>query len=42
MAFIDRPSVAYRTRHQVHYDQARETVPPGSVQRIDLHGDRYQ
>ena len=42
MAFVDRPTVAYRTRHQVHYDQARETVPPGSVLRTDLHGDRYQ
>jgi hypothetical protein len=42
MAFVDRPTVAYRTRHQVHYDQAREAVPHGAVLRIDLHGDRYQ
>ena len=42
MAFVDRPTVAYRTRHQVHYDQARETVPPGAVQRVDLHGDHYK
>jgi hypothetical protein len=42
MAFVDRPTVAYRTRHQVHYDQAREAFPPGAVQRQDLHGDRYQ
>jgi glycosyltransferase involved in cell wall biosynthesis len=41
MAFVDRPTVAYRTRHQVHYDQARETVPAGSILRTDLHGDRY-
>ena len=42
MAFVDRPTVAYRTRHQVHYEQAREAVPPGTVSRTDLHGDRYQ
>jgi hypothetical protein len=41
MAFVDRASVAYRTRHQVHYDQAREAYPPGAVIRVDLHGDRY-
>jgi hypothetical protein len=41
MAFVDRPTVAYRTRHQVHYGQARESHPPGSVLRTDLHGDRY-
>jgi hypothetical protein len=42
MAFVDRPTVAYRTRHQIHYGQASETFPPGSVHRTDLHGDRYQ
>ncbi len=42
MAFVDRPTVAYRTRHQVHYEQAREAVPPGAVSRSDLHGERYQ
>jgi glycosyltransferase involved in cell wall biosynthesis len=42
MAFVDRPTVAYRTRHQVHYDQAREDGPPGVVHRVDLHGERYQ
>jgi glycosyltransferase involved in cell wall biosynthesis len=42
MAFVDRPTVAYRTRHQVHYDLAGEAVPPGAIQRRDLHGDRYQ
>jgi hypothetical protein len=42
MAFVDRPTVAYRTRHQVHYDQAREVVPTGAILRVDLHGDRYQ
>jgi hypothetical protein len=39
---VDRPTVAYRTRHQVHYDQAREAGPPGAVLRVDLHGERYQ
>lgn len=42
MAFVDRPTVAYRTRHQVHYEQAREAPPPGAVLRTDLHGERYQ
>jgi hypothetical protein len=42
MAFVDRASVAYRTRHQVHYDQASEAFPPGSIVRTDLHGERYQ
>ncbi len=41
MAFVDRASVAYRTRHQVHYGQAQEPHPPGAVRRTDLHGDRY-
>jgi hypothetical protein len=42
MAFVDRPTVAYRTRHKVHYEQAREAIPPGAVLRSDLHGERYQ
>jgi glycosyltransferase involved in cell wall biosynthesis len=42
MAFVDRATVAYRTRHQVHYSQAREAHPSGAVFRTDLHGDRYQ
>jgi len=42
MGFVDRPTVAYRTRHQVHYDQAREPSPRGTVLRTDLHGDHYQ
>lgn len=41
LAFVDRPSVAYRTRHAVHYQQAREAPPPGTVVRTDLHGDHY-
>ena len=42
MAFMDRPTVAYRTRHQVHYDQAREPAPPNAIRRADVHGERYQ
>ena len=42
MAFVDRPSVAYRTRHQVHYQQANESFPANAIVRTDLHGDRYQ
>ena len=42
MAFMDRPTVAYRTRHVVHYEQARESAPPGSIRRTDVHGERYQ
>jgi hypothetical protein len=30
MAFVDRPTVAYRTRHQIHYDQAREAGGSGA------------
>jgi glycosyltransferase involved in cell wall biosynthesis len=42
IAFVDRPTVAYRTRHRIHYSQAREAGPPGAVLRVDLHGERYQ
>jgi Glycosyl transferase family 2 len=42
MAFVDRPTVAYRTRHQVHYALAREEGPPGTINRVDPHGDRYR
>jgi hypothetical protein len=37
MAFVDRPTVAYRTRHQVHYDQAWEASATG----VDPRGERY-
>ena len=42
LGFVDRPTVAYRTRHRVHYDQACEPAPPGAIRRTDLHGDRYR
>ena len=42
LGFVDRPTVAYRTRHRAHYEQAREPAPPEAIRRTDLHGDRYQ
>jgi hypothetical protein len=41
VAFVDRPSVAYRTRHRVHYEQANEVAPPDAIVRLDVHGERY-
>jgi hypothetical protein len=41
LGFLDRPTVAYRTRHMAHYEQAGEPPPPEAVRRSDLHGDRY-
>ena len=40
--FLDRPSLAYRTRHAVHYLAAGETPPEGTIRRTDLHGAHYQ
>ncbi len=42
MAFTDQPTVAYRTRHRVHYNQAGEPAPPDAIQRADPRGDRYR
>jgi hypothetical protein len=42
LAFVDRPSVAYRSRHRIHYEQAGETPPADAVVRFDVHGDHYQ
>jgi len=42
LGFVDRPTVAYRTRHRAHYEQAREPAPPEAIRRTDLQGDRYQ
>jgi len=39
--FLDRPTVAYRTRHAVHYRIAREPVPDDAITRVDTHGERY-
>jgi hypothetical protein len=41
LGFRDRPTVAYRTRHAVHYAQAGEAPPHGAVNRTDHHGERY-
>jgi Glycosyl transferase family 2 len=42
LGFLDRPSVAYRTRHASHYRLADEAPPPDAIDRRDLHGERYQ
>ena len=39
--FLDRATVAYRTRHRLHYQIAGETPPPEAVERVDWHGGRY-
>ncbi len=41
LGFLDQPSVAYRTRHVVHYQQAGEAPPAGAVDRVDPHGAHY-
>ncbi len=41
MGFVNRPTVAYRTRHLAHYQQAGEEPPPEAVNRTDMHGERY-
>ena len=41
MGFFDSPTMAYRTRHAVHYMLAGETPPAGAVTRTDLDGERY-
>jgi glycosyltransferase involved in cell wall biosynthesis len=39
--FLNHASVAYRTRHLVHYTLAGEAPPAGTVNRTDPHGGRY-
>ncbi len=39
--FLDQPTVAYRTRHYVHYTLAGELPPPEAVNRTDMRGDAY-
>jgi hypothetical protein len=41
LGFSDNPTLAYRTRHEVHYTLAGETPPPEAVTRTDLDGERY-
>jgi hypothetical protein len=42
LGFLDRATVCYRTRHASHYRLIGETPPPGSIDRVDLHGEHYQ
>jgi hypothetical protein len=42
LGFLDRPSICYRTRHGTHYRLAGEEPPPGAVDRLDTHGERYR
>jgi hypothetical protein len=42
LGFLDRATVAYRSRHKVHYELAGETPPAEAIQRLDPHGERYQ
>ena len=41
MGFVDLATVAYRTRHVTHYEQAGEAPPAEAVNRVDMHGERY-
>jgi len=40
--FLDMATVAYRTRHKVHYEMAGEAPPPEAVRRTDMRGGRYE
>jgi hypothetical protein len=42
LGFLDRPTVCYRTRHAAHYRLVGEAPPRDSIDRLDLHGARYQ
>jgi hypothetical protein len=42
LGFLDRATVCYRTRHASHYRLIGETPPLDAIDRIDLHGERYQ
>ncbi len=41
LGFLDKPTLAYRTRHAVHYQIAGEPPPADAVVRTDIHGDHY-
>ena len=41
LGFLDKPTLAYRSRHAVHYRIAGESAPPAAVTRIDLSGEHY-
>lgn len=40
--FVDQATVAYRTRHKIHYEMAGEMPPPETVRRADTRGGRYE
>ncbi|MDB5398031.1 MAG: hypothetical protein QOD93_3764 [Acetobacteraceae bacterium] len=42
LGFLDKATVAYRTRHASHYRLIGETPPVDAIDRIDLHGERYR
>lgn len=42
LAFLDKPTVCYRTRHASHYRLIGETPPPDAIDRADLHGEHYR
>lgn len=42
LGFLDRATVAYRTRHAVHYRLAGETPPPDAIEREDVGGENYR
>jgi len=41
LGFLDRPTLAYRTRHATHYKIAGEAPPFRAINRIDPRGDHY-
>jgi hypothetical protein len=41
MGFLDRPTIAYRTRHAVHYELSGERPPQDAIRRSDLSGENY-
>lgn len=41
IGFLDAPTVAYRTRHAIHYLAAGEALPAGAVNHPDPHADRF-
>jgi glycosyltransferase involved in cell wall biosynthesis len=41
LGFLDSPTLAYRTRHAVHYQLAGEAPPSEAVVRADIDGNHY-
>jgi glycosyltransferase involved in cell wall biosynthesis len=42
LGFCNNPTLAYRTRHEIHYKMAGEAPPPEAMRRTDLSGDNYR